>query len=233
MASESSCPEIKDLVNQTSALGWIDTPHPLFSSSVIIEAASPSFTLIQYKYERLLDYCYTCGRVGHLSYSCLVDPRPFDHGRYDNKLKASSLNTSRILHQIQPRRQLAPLVGPGALATISVSIRPSSESTQSTLPGQSFRSCTSQPNSSRSFPSSLSSCTNHISLSLGPPNSAFIGKSPLVMLQPHPHNAFLILTNIEKLSSLKIHFPDNTWPPFPKCYSSSGLSLVPTEFSNS
>ena len=137
---------------------------------------------IQYKYERLSDYHYSCGRVGHLSYSCLVDPRPPDHGRYDDKLKASSPNTCHIVHLIQPKRQLAPSVGPGALATISVSIRPGFESTQSTLPGQSFLSCMSQPNLSRSFPSSLSSYTNHISLSPSPPNSAFIGKSPFVTL---------------------------------------------------
>jgi hypothetical protein len=46
MASMNSCPEIEDLVNQTSVLGWIDTPHHLFSSSVITTAASPSFTLV-------------------------------------------------------------------------------------------------------------------------------------------------------------------------------------------
>jgi hypothetical protein len=68
---------------------------------------------IQYEYERLSDYLYTCGRVGHLSYSCLMDPLPPDHGRYDDKLKASVPNTSQIVHLIQPRRQLAPLVGLG------------------------------------------------------------------------------------------------------------------------
>ena len=91
---------------------------------------------IQYKYERLSDYRYTCGRVRHLSYSYLVDPRPLVHGRYDDKLKASSLNTSWIVHLIQHRRQLAPSVGPSTLA--SVSIKPGSKSTQSTLPSQSF-----------------------------------------------------------------------------------------------
>ena len=160
---------------------------------------------IQYKYERLSDYCYTCGRIGHLSYSCPVDPRPPDHGRYDEKLKASSPSSSRIEHLIQPRRQLVPTAGSSALATTIVSFKPGSESTQSTLPGQSFLSCmsTSQPSSSRTFPSSLSNCTNHFSLSPDAQNNAFNEKSPLVTLPPNPHNASLILTNIEKLSSLK------------------------------
>jgi hypothetical protein len=59
---------------------------------------------VQYKYERLSDYCYTCGRIGYLSYSCPVDPRPPDHGRYDDNLKARPPNTSQIVHLIKPRR---------------------------------------------------------------------------------------------------------------------------------
>jgi hypothetical protein len=43
---------------------------------------------VQYRYERLSEYCYFCGRLGHPSYECLVADRPLSHGRYGDKLKA-------------------------------------------------------------------------------------------------------------------------------------------------
>jgi hypothetical protein len=52
---------------------------------------------VQYMYERLSDYCYTCGRIGHLSFACPVDPRPPDHGRYGEMLKAESPKTSKVV----------------------------------------------------------------------------------------------------------------------------------------
>jgi hypothetical protein len=116
-----------------------------------------------------------------------------------------------------------------ALATILASV--SHELTQSTISGQSFFSCTFQPCMSHTAPSS--SCTNHFSWSPSSSGSVLIEKSMSGKVQPHPHNTSLILTNIEKLSSLKIQFPNNTWSPFPSCYTSSGPPLVPTVFSNS
>jgi hypothetical protein len=119
------------------------------------------------------------------------------------------------------------------VATILVSIRPGSKSTQSTLHGQTFLLCTSQPNSSHSFPSLLSNCTNHISLSPSPPNSAFIGKSPLVTLQPHPHNASLIFTTSRNSALSKsifqithgLFFPSVTCPMVPLCFELSSLTF--------
>jgi hypothetical protein len=52
---------------------------------------------VQYMYERLSDYCYTCERIRHLSFACPVDPRPPDHGRYGEMLKAESPKTSKVV----------------------------------------------------------------------------------------------------------------------------------------
>jgi hypothetical protein len=58
---------------------------------------------IQYSYERLSDYCYICGRIGHVSFGCKVEPRPPDHGRYGYMLKAKSPKTSRVVQIFQSR----------------------------------------------------------------------------------------------------------------------------------
>jgi hypothetical protein len=52
---------------------------------------------IQYSYERLSDYCYICGRIGHVSIGCKVELCPPDHGKYSDMLKAKSPKTSRVV----------------------------------------------------------------------------------------------------------------------------------------
>jgi hypothetical protein len=69
-------------------------------------------TWVQYKYERLSDYCYFCGRLGHLSYACLVADRPPVHGRYGDKLKAKSPNFTRVINLILARKLLGCMVEP-------------------------------------------------------------------------------------------------------------------------
>jgi hypothetical protein len=64
-----------------------------------------------------------------------VDPRPPDHGRYDDNLKVRPPNTTWIVHLIQPKRHIVPLVDPRALVTILASNSPGSELTQPNLHG--------------------------------------------------------------------------------------------------
>jgi hypothetical protein len=65
-------------------------------------------TWIQYKYERLFDFCYTCGRLGHLSFSCPVEPKPLDSGFYGPLLKVvpPKVNLVDVLIQSSTLRRL-------------------------------------------------------------------------------------------------------------------------------
>ena len=88
-------------------------------------------TWVQYKYERLSDYCYFCGRLGHLSFACPVVDRPPAHGRYGDKLKAKSPNFTRVVNLI-PARKLLGCMGESVVApspAVSSSLPPA-ESTQ-------------------------------------------------------------------------------------------------------
>ncbi|XP_059440565.1 uncharacterized protein LOC132173020 [Corylus avellana] len=167
---------------------------------------------VQYMYERLSDYFYICGRIGHLSFACPVEPRPPDHGRYGDKLKASSPKTSRVVQIFQPRNQVS-----DALAIVQASNRLVTESTHL------FNS--TQPCSS-SFASSFLG-TKPTTLSPINSASALMEKASFVKIQPQHSTSSLLRTSIEKLNSLDLHFPHNTWPSFV----SSTLGLGPSSSS--
>jgi hypothetical protein len=159
-----------------------------------------------------------------------VNPRLPDRGRYGDKLKASSPKTCRVIQLIQPKRQLNTSVEPGMLAIILVSLRSSTESTQP--PSTIF---SHQPNSPQIVPSYFLPTPRASQIPLSPvlPTPALIDKSPFVKLQPHLHNSSLLLTNIEKLNTLNLHFQDRKWPDFFNSFVAIGSSCKVTRSSNS
>jgi hypothetical protein len=168
---------------------------------------------IQYSYERLSDYCYTCGRIGHVSYACKVEPRPPDHGRYGEMLKAKSPRISRVVQLIQPRAQSSnelalisppnsPHTGSQTLATSNLQYRSNSVQLSPSL--------STQPSSSNN---SLWLPRNHpITSSPVVSAPAVAEKSSFVNNSLNPINSSLLFANIEKLNDLTLHLPKITWP---------------------
>jgi hypothetical protein len=136
---------------------------------------------VQYMYERLSDYCYTCGRIGHISYDCIVEPRPPDHGRYGDKLKARSPKTSRVVQLIQSRSRSSI---DRAIVPVHDRFFPELSSPPTANISQHFRqtqlssSSSTQPSSSRYFPNFPDNIS--VSLSHVPPDHALINSSPFV-----------------------------------------------------
>ena len=184
---------------------------------------------VQYMYKRLSNYCYTCGRIGHLSFVCPVDPRPPANGKYGEMLKAKSPKTSRVVQIIQFKSRLS-----DGLAMVTTSSRGAPESTQGTRP--SFPNKLSPLQLCTSGSVSTQQCISPIHLSPTSIVSALIEKSSFVNFKPQHTSPSLLLNSIEKLNSLNLHFPQPTWLSFVSVASlglgSSNPSLVSSNFTH-
>ncbi|GLT64224.1 hypothetical protein SLA2020_367300 [Shorea laevis] len=100
--ADNSKPSRKSFLRIRVSINLLNPLSPGFTHH---RASKPSIW-VQYKYERLSDYCYVCGRLGHMSFTCSVTPKPIDHGRYGAVLKASSPFTNRIVQLISPKSSL-------------------------------------------------------------------------------------------------------------------------------
>jgi hypothetical protein len=75
------------------ALIPIEDPLP---TGFILHRPPKAPALISYQYERLSDFCYDCGRLGHQSFHCPEMPNSTIKGKYGPKLKARPAFLNRV-----------------------------------------------------------------------------------------------------------------------------------------
>ncbi|XP_059436697.1 uncharacterized protein LOC132169728 [Corylus avellana] len=89
----------------------IPLDEPLATGFILQRPPKPPAQVF-YQYERLSEFCYACGRLGHLSFACPVIPRPPDSGIFGPKLKAKSPYANRVELLLPPRSlQISPALG--------------------------------------------------------------------------------------------------------------------------
>jgi hypothetical protein len=145
-----------------------------------------------------------------------VEPRPPDHGRYGDNLKASPPNTSHVVNLIPLRRSLNPLVAPGELENILAISNISSESTLLLLPSSTHFSSSSHAHSNPLGLSPHHFNTNSSSVRPNFSSAALVEKSSVVNFLLGLNNSPLMLTQINVFHTFQLHLSKKMWPIVPK-----------------
>jgi hypothetical protein len=209
----------------------IPLEEPLATGFLLQRPPKPP-TQIYYQYERLSEFCYSCGRLGHLSFECPVSPCPAEAGTYGPKLKAKSPFANRVELLMPSRRSL-------------FSPAPSGSSSQAlaSYPGESGRTpiklsptrSVAQPHSLLTHPIANKSLTPSLlpeSETLPPLISALNEKPSTVNVQLKPTSSSLLSTNAanslqQKLSNSLGSTPNFSTDPTPP-YLSSSITTNPS-----
>jgi hypothetical protein len=153
----------------------------------LLQHASKPPAKITYQFEHLSEFFfYACGRLGHLSAFCPLDPCPLIIGRYDPKLKVGAPYVNRVELLHSSKKLAVSMAASSSRAQTNLSI----VSTQSAEANGSLQLNTVHV-SSHSLSQQVSP-TNPPTLSPSPfPTTALMEKSPIVKIQMSPITSHL------------------------------------------
>jgi hypothetical protein len=193
----------------------IPLDEPL-ATGFLLQRPPKQLAPISYQYERLSEFCYACGRLGHLSFHCPVVPRPPKLGKYGPKLKASSPYANKV-ELLLPLRK-SPLSSSESVSQDPICL--SFKSTQTTIIGatiqlSSTRPCDSpQDKLTHPISTKLTVLSPLITSAVSPkPNfpDALMGKTPFANFQLSPITSSLMLSYAANQKNLQLSFSHCPW----------------------